>query len=77
MTWLTLAFGCLMVAFGVVAILHRRRIAEVNSDAQRQFFGAAGEYVASKSTPVWPLITGVVTILIGVSAILSAFVRLN
>ncbi len=65
-SWPSLLLAILPVVAGVLVLVFRRRLAELNAKLNRDNLGQFGERVAKNSTPVWVGVVGIGLILVGV-----------
>lgn len=60
------------LALGTILIVMRTKIAAMNAQAQRSFFGKSGDTRSQRSTPTAIMFVGFVAIAIGAFALIAA-----
>jgi hypothetical protein len=70
--WVELASGVVFLVLGVLIIVYRSRLARLNADTLRSFWGPRGEGTARRSTALQAGLTGGFFILLALLAILQS-----
>jgi hypothetical protein len=75
--WPAFIGGLVCVVLGVVVLVNKARLADVNAGAQRAMLRKAGERVAQASTPRRMMSTGVGIIVVGLIGITLSLLNLD
>jgi hypothetical protein len=70
--WVEFGSGLVVLAIGVVLIVCRTKLARINADTLRSFWGGRGESAARRSTPTQAAVAGSVFIAFSVFLIVRA-----
>jgi hypothetical protein len=70
--WVEFASGVVFLVLGVLSIVYRSRLARLNADTLRSFWGPRGEGTARRSTALQAGVTGGFFILLSLFLILQS-----